>query len=77
MVNFVVIHAFSSYTGILAQPWIHAMRAMPSTLQLKVKSPTEHEIVVVRGDQSVAWQCFREAINHEIKQKKQIKSNPL
>ena len=41
MVNFIVVNAFSLYIEILARPWIHVMGAMPSTLHVKVKFPTE------------------------------------
>ena len=69
MVNFIVVNAFSSYTSILGQSWIHAMGAVPSTLHMKVKFPTEVGVAVVRGDQQVAQQCLVVAINHEIKLK--------
>ena len=48
--NFIVVHAFSSYMEILARPWINAMGVILSTLHLKVKFPTEQGIVVVKGD---------------------------
>ncbi|XP_075646010.1 uncharacterized protein LOC142617142 [Castanea sativa] len=69
MVTFIVINSFSPYTAILGRPWIHAMRAVLSTLLVKVKFPIEHGIVVVRGNQQVAKQCLVAAVNQEIKQK--------
>ena len=39
-VNFILVEAFSPYTGILARPWLHTVGAVPSTLHLKVKYPT-------------------------------------
>ena len=76
MVNFIVVHAFSPYTAILAWLWIHAIGAMLSMLHLKVKFPTKQEIVVIWGDQSIArWLVA--TINDEIKQIKQFESNPL
>jgi len=41
MVNFIVVHAFSLYTEILARPWIHAVEAMPSMLYLNVRFLTK------------------------------------
>lgn len=41
MVNFIVVHAFSLYTEILARSWIHAVEAMPSMLYLNVKFLTK------------------------------------
>ena len=51
-VNFIVVEAFSSYTSILARPWLHAMGAMPSTLHLKVKYPTQGRVGELVGDQA-------------------------
>ena len=54
IVNFIVVNAFSPYTLILGQPWIHARGVVPSTLYQKVKLPTEDGVFVVRNDQKVA-----------------------
>ena len=50
MMNFIVVNAFSSYMAILGQPWIHAIRPVPSTLHVKVKFSIEDGIAVVKGD---------------------------
>ena len=47
MMNFIVVYAFSPYTAILAQPWIHMMGIVLSTLHVKVKFPTNQGIIVV------------------------------
>ena len=54
MVTFIVVTYFSSYTAILEKPWIHAIGAIPSTLHVKVKFRTKHDISIVRGNQQVA-----------------------
>ena len=77
MVNFIVVNAFSPYTAILARPWIHAMCVVPSMLHVNVKFPIEQGIVVVKGDQKAARQCLVAVINHEIKQKGQVKLGSL
>ena len=43
-INFIVVEAFSLYTAILSRPWLHAMGAVPSTLHLKVKYPTQGRV---------------------------------
>ena len=58
MVTFIVVRSFSPYTAILGRPWIHAMKAVPSTLHVKIKFPTEYGVAEVRGSQQVARQCF-------------------
>ena len=68
--NFIVVNAFSPYTTILCWSWIHAMGAVPSTLHMKVRFPTEDGVAVVKGDQQVARQCMVATINDEIKLKK-------
>ena len=54
VVTFIVVKSFSPYTAILGRLWIHTMRAVLSTLHVKVKFPTEHEVAIVRGSQQVA-----------------------
>ena len=49
MVAFIVVASFSLYTTILGIPWIHAMRAILSTLHVKVKFRTEQGIAIVWG----------------------------
>ncbi|XP_030964318.1 uncharacterized protein LOC115985519 [Quercus lobata] len=56
--TFIVVRSFSPYTAILGRPWIHAMKAVPSTLHVKVKFPTEFGVAEVRGNQQVARQCL-------------------
>ena len=41
VVALIVVASFSPYTTILERPWIYAMGAVPSTLHVKVKFPTE------------------------------------
>ena len=36
-VDFIVVDAYSSYTAIVARPWLHTLEAVSSTLHQKVK----------------------------------------
>ena len=36
-VDFIVVDAYSSYTAIVAKPWLHTLGAVSSTLHQKVK----------------------------------------
>ncbi|XP_023923566.1 uncharacterized protein LOC112034969 [Quercus suber] len=63
MVTFIVVTSFSQYIAILGRPWIHAMGAMPSILHVKVKFPTEHGIVVVKGSQQTTRQYLIAMVN--------------
>ena len=39
--NFIVVEAYPPYIAILARPWLHALGAVLSTMNLKVKYPTK------------------------------------
>jgi len=41
VVTFTIVTSFSLYTAILGRSWIHSMEAVPSTLHIKIKFPTE------------------------------------
>ena len=53
-VDFIVVDAYSPYTAIVAKPWFHALRAVSSTLHLKVKYPSGDRIEELVGSQSMA-----------------------
>ena len=51
IVAFIVVASFSPYMAILGKPWIHAMGAVSSILNMKVKFCIEQGITIVRGGQ--------------------------
>ncbi|XP_030970613.1 uncharacterized protein LOC115990995 [Quercus lobata] len=62
-VTFTIVSSFSPYTAILGRPWTHSMRAVPSTLHVKIKFSTEQGVTVIRGDQQEARQCLTAVVN--------------
>ena len=62
-VDFIVVDAYSPYTAIVARPWLHALRAVSSTLHQKVKYPSEGLVKEIVGDQAMARQCMVSAIS--------------
>ena len=74
MVTFIVVRSFSPYIAILGRPWIHKMKAVPSTLYVKVKFPTEYGVAVVRGNQRVARQRLVAAVRWKGEQVGQMKT---
>ncbi|XP_075640284.1 uncharacterized protein LOC142612039 [Castanea sativa] len=64
-VDFIVVDAYSPYTAIVARPWLHAMKVVPSTQHLKVKYPSGDRIEKLVGSQSMARQCLVAAIRHQ------------
>ena len=64
-VDFIVVDAYSSYTAIVARPWLHTLGVVSSTLHQKVKYPSEGQIKEILGDQFMARQCLVAAIQHK------------
>ena len=61
--NFIVVDAYSPYTAIVAQPWLHALEAVPSTLHQKVKYLSGGQITEIIGNQGIARQCMVSTIS--------------
>ena len=64
-VDFIVVDSYSLYTAIMARFWIHALRAVSSTLHQKVKYPSKGLVKEILGSQSIARQCMVAAILHK------------
>ena len=61
-----MVDSYSPYTVIVVRPWLHALRAVSSTLHQKVKYPSEGLVKEIVGNQSVARQCMVTAILHKL-----------
>ena len=66
-VDFNVVDAYSPNTTIVTRPWLHALKAVFSTLHMKVKYPSRNQIEELVGSQSMARQCLVAAILHQLK----------
>ena len=64
-VDFMVMDAYSSYTAIIARPWLHTLGAVSSNLHQKVKYSSGDRIEELVGNQSMARQCLVSAILHQ------------
>ena len=64
-VDFIVVDAYSSYTAIVARPWLHTLGAVSSTLHQKIKYPSGGKIKEILSDQTMARQCMVAAIRHK------------
>ncbi|KAK3020180.1 hypothetical protein RJ639_046988 [Escallonia herrerae] len=58
MLDFVVVKVPSAYNAILGRPALNQLQVVVSTYHLKMKFPTEHGIGEVKGDQTIARQCY-------------------
>ena len=65
--DFIVVDAYSTYTAIVARPWLHTQGAISSTLHQKVQYPLEGQVKVILESQSMARQCLVAAILHQPK----------
>ncbi|XP_070010415.1 uncharacterized protein [Nicotiana sylvestris] len=57
-VKFHVIEGDMRYNALLRKPWIHCMRAVPSTLHQMIKFPMNDGIKTVYGEQHAAREMF-------------------
>ena len=64
-VDFIVVNAYSSYTAIVARPWLHALGTVSSTLHQKVKYLSEGRVEEIVGNQAMARQCMVVAISRQ------------
>ena len=48
-VDFIMVDTYSSYTTIVAKPWLHTLGAVVSTLHQKVKFPFKGWVLEIRG----------------------------
>ncbi|XP_074323982.1 uncharacterized protein LOC141660900 [Apium graveolens] len=62
IIKFYVISATSSYNIILGRPTITRLRAIPSTIHLKLKFPTPGGIEELRVDQGASGKCYGQAL---------------
>ncbi|XP_059285933.1 uncharacterized protein LOC132039474 [Lycium ferocissimum] len=56
--KFYVIDGEMKYNALLGRPWIHMMRAVPSTLHQLLKFPTPDGIKKIQGEQLAAKEMF-------------------
>uniref|UniRef100_A0A2N9GKH5 Retrotransposon gag domain-containing protein n=1 Tax=Fagus sylvatica TaxID=28930 RepID=A0A2N9GKH5_FAGSY len=52
--EFIVVRASSPYNTIMGRDWLHRMKAVPSTLDQKLRFPTDDGIMELNGDQVAA-----------------------
>lgn len=50
LMNFVILNTHMSYNAILRHPWIHKMRAVPSTYHQLIKYPIFERVKEISGE---------------------------
>nr|XP_009615180.1 uncharacterized protein LOC104107948 [Nicotiana tomentosiformis] len=56
--RFFVIEGDMRYNALFERPWVHNMRAVPSTLHQSLKFPTPRGIKAIYGEQTIAKEMF-------------------
>ena len=67
IVEFHVLDCLSPYNIILGRPWIHRMRAVPSTFHQCIRFPTPEGIKEIRGNQVTSPSCYLTSYRHYVK----------
>ncbi|XP_070050382.1 uncharacterized protein [Nicotiana tomentosiformis] len=57
-IKFHVIEGDMRYNALFGSPWIHSMRAVPSTLHQVLKFPTSRGVKIMYGEQPAAKEMF-------------------
>ncbi|XP_070028677.1 uncharacterized protein [Nicotiana sylvestris] len=57
--TFHVMNQETAYNAIIGRPWIHAMRAVPSSFYQVIKFPTSWGIFSIQGEPRTAQECYR------------------
>ncbi|KAK0570879.1 hypothetical protein LWI29_007901 [Acer saccharum] len=67
-INFLVLYCQSPYNAIIGRPWIHELKAIPSTYHQMIKFPTRWGVKEIKGEQRAVRECYQNAM----KKKKQV-----
>lgn len=60
--KFNVLDCPSAYNIILGTPWIHKMKAIPSTNHLNIEFPTEWGVHEIKRELKAARKCFNTSL---------------
>ncbi|CAA7047599.1 unnamed protein product, partial [Microthlaspi erraticum] len=74
--KFMILDCASAYNAIMGRPWIHDMRAIPSTLHQTIKFPTPWGIREIKGEQEHSRSCYQTSLKGKSHQLYQLESKP-
>ncbi|KAL5760612.1 hypothetical protein ACOSQ2_019450 [Xanthoceras sorbifolium] len=60
--HFLILDCPSSYNIIMGRPWIHEMRAVPSTYHQVICFPTRWGVHEIRGQQKTSRDCYQNTL---------------
>ncbi|XP_074266931.1 uncharacterized protein LOC141590223 [Silene latifolia] len=62
LVRYLIIEGPTTYNVILGRPWLHQMKAVPSTYYQCLKFPTAWGTVTIKGDREESRNCYAQAL---------------
>ena len=66
IVRFLIVDAPSAYNMLLGRPSLNTIRAIPSAYHMVIKFPTVNGVGIVRGNQSVARECYSASMKQKM-----------
>ncbi|KAM6593606.1 hypothetical protein CsatA_001309 [Cannabis sativa] len=63
--KFIVVDSPSAYNAILGRPWIHSMKAVPSTYHQVIRFPTKWGVKEIWGAQKTARDCYQNSLKEK------------
>ncbi|XP_070040662.1 uncharacterized protein [Nicotiana tomentosiformis] len=66
--TFHIMDQVTIYNAIIGRPWIHTMRAIPSSLYQVIRFPTPWGIFRIRGEQCTSRECYHIALDCTVTQ---------
>ncbi|KAL5840570.1 hypothetical protein ACOSQ4_013178 [Xanthoceras sorbifolium] len=61
-IRFRILDCPLSYSIIMGRPWIHEMRAIPSTYHQIIRFPTKWGVHEIRGQQKASRDCYQNTL---------------
>ena len=61
-ITFIVLDSPLAYNAILSRPWIHDMRAVPSTFHQVIRFSTALGVKEIKGEQATSRDCYRNTL---------------
>ena len=63
--RFLIVDAPSTYNMLLGRPSLNAIKVIPSAYHMMIKFPTVSGVVMVRGDQRMARECYSASVKQK------------
>ena len=72
LTRFLIIDCDTTYNIIMGRPWIHDLKAVPSTYHQVIKFPTPWGVQEIRGDQGTSRECYKACMKPTVQHGEQM-----